>query len=214
MDREQLLEYCHRLLQDLFMAEQCLNCEKILSEKFVNEEDVIHSSFFELTRQSFLYTGTIILCKAYEDIDKNNKPYSINQMLEWVECTIKMTKAQKEQLITIHSEHAEKETIIKKLKEQRDKFYAHNDKISPDDLVDKYELTRFEKLELIHFAVHVLSVVIGICTGKPCGSIVAKDESSMRLKCVLNDLDQYHHVITPWIGEQWKRSVENAQPTT
>ena len=207
MDREQILELSQRLLADMFMAERCLKCEKVLSEKFANEQEVIHSAFFELARQSFLYTGTIILCKAFEDIDKHNKPYSIDQILKWVECTLKMTKAQREQLAKLQNEYDSYETI-ERLKDQRDKFYAHNDKISPDDLMDRSGLTRLEKLELIHFAERALSFVIGICEGKPYCRIVDKDESTMRVGLVLNDLEQYHHVVTPWLWEQWKRSVE------
>lgn len=211
MDKEKILEYCYRLMADMLMAERCFNCEKILSEKFANDDDIIHSEFFELARQSFLYTGTIILCKAFEDISEKNKPFSIKQILQWVKCTVKMTKAQKGQLKKLECEYGKKKAIYQ-LKNLRDKFYAHNDRISPDDLVEKVSLTRAKKLELIDFALKVLSFAISVCKDEPYCCYMDKDESSLRLKLVLEDLDQYHHVIIPQIREQI-RGVDNAKPT-
>jgi len=212
VDRERLLELCKRLLADMFIAERCLNCEEVLSEKFSNGEEVIHSAFFELARQSFLYTGTIILCKAFDSIKEDNKPISIGNILQWLGNTVSLNKEQREQFEKLKCEYQSQKSLVK-LKDQRDKFYAHNDKISPEDLVERSTWTRTEKRELIRFALRVLSFVISVCKDEPYCCYRAKDESSMGLKYVLKDLDQYHHVVRPWMWEQLKRSVENDQPT-
>lgn len=213
MDKEQILEKSKRLMADMFIAERCLKCEKVLSGKIANDEEIIHSPFFELARLSFLYTGTNILCKAFEDISTKNRPVSINQIIQWVECTLKLTKKQQEQLEKFKNEY-NKQKAIEKLKVQRDKFYAHNDRIAPEDLAEESGLTRSEKMSLIHFALRVLSFVIGVCTGDSCCYRDDKDQSAMRLGQILNDLEEYHHVVKPWIYEQAKRSMEDAKPKT
>lgn len=213
MDKEQILELSQRLLTEMFIAERCLKCEKILSEKIANGEEIIHDAFFKLARHSFLYTGTIILCKAFEGISTKNRPISIEQIFQWTECTLKLTEQQRQQLEKFRNEYSSKDTV-KRLRTQRDKFYAHNDRISPEDLADESGLTRSEKLKLINFALRALSFVIGVCTGEPCCYRDGKDESSMRLELVLNDLEEYHKVIKPWMWEQIIRSIDNDQPKT
>lgn len=201
MDTEKLLELCNRLVADMFMAERCLNCEKLLSEKISSEEKMIHSAFFELARQSFLYTGTIILCKAFEEESTHNRPFSIKQILQWGKCTIKLNKQQAQQIEELENEY-QNNVAIEKLKTQRDKFYAHNDKIDPDDLVNTCCLLRNEKLSLIYFALKVLSFVTSLCKQEPVFCYRDRDESTKRLKLILDDLDQYHNVILPWIRQK------------
>ncbi len=204
MDTEKLLELCNRLVADMFMAERCLNCEKILSEKILSEEKMIHSAFFELARQSFLYTGTIILCKAFEEESTHNRPFSIMQILQWTRNTVKLSQKERAQLEKLENEY-QNNVAIEKLKTQRDKFYAHNDKIDPDDLVNTCCLLRNEKLSLIHFALKVLSFVTCLCKQEPVFCYRDRDESTKRLQLILDDLEQYHNVILPWI---WQKRIE------
>ena len=67
MNEEKILELSERLLADIFIAQRCLNCQMELAQRLVNNEEIIHKEFFILAKQSFLYTGTIILCKAFEE---------------------------------------------------------------------------------------------------------------------------------------------------
>lgn len=128
MNEEKILELSERLLADIFIAQRCLNCQMELAQRLVNNEEIIHKEFFILAKQSFLYTGTIILCKAFEEVSPHNRPFSIMQILQWANCTIELTKQQSQQIEELENEYHNNATI-EKLKNQRDKFYAHNDKI-------------------------------------------------------------------------------------
>ena len=121
MNEEKILELSERLLADIFIAQRCLNCQMELAQRLVNNEEIIHKEFFILAKQSFLYTGTIILCKAFEEESTHNRPFSIMQILQWAKCTIELTKQQSQQIEELENEYHNNATI-EKLKNQRDKF--------------------------------------------------------------------------------------------
>ena len=69
MDKERILELCQRLMWDIFFAERCLNCQTELATRITSGEKLFHEDFFLLAKQSFLYTGTIILCMILANLN-------------------------------------------------------------------------------------------------------------------------------------------------
>ena len=197
MDKGRILEYAEQLLADIFLAQSCLSCQKELSSRIVNGEKILHADFFYLARSSFIYTGTMILCKAFEDDDRNS-PFSIFKILIWLSNTVKLNKEQKATIANFETELARLSPIIEKLKTQRDKFYAHNDKQLIDaDCIEKLStLTQEEKENLIWFSIRFLSYVIGVCeNNNDQPTVLQKDLSATALKSILRDLNQYHNAI-------------------
>lgn len=196
MNTEKILKIIEQLLADFCMAKSCLSCEAEISSRIVNEEKIVHEDFFLLARKSFLYTGTIILCKAFEKDDRNS-PFSMYQLIKWISNTIKMNKQQQEILKTIESELDRLSPIADKLKNQRNKFYAHNDKglIDPSKLDSLSNLTRCEKEQLITFGIESLSKLQAICKNEEYAYCDYRDHSTMRLKCVFNDLNKFYEIL-------------------
>lgn len=196
MDTEKILIIIEQLLADFCMAKSCLNCEAEISSRIVNEEKIVHEDFFLFARKSFLYTGTIILCKAFEKDDRNS-PFSMYQLIKWISSTIKMNKKQKAILEAIKLELDKLSPITDKLKKQRDKFYAHNDKelIDPFKLDSLSNLTRCEKEQLIAFGIEALSKLQAICKNEGYAYFDYRDSSTMRLKCVFNDLNKFYDIL-------------------
>lgn len=196
MNTEKILKIIEQLLADFCMAKSCLSCEAEISSRIVNEEKIVHEDFFLLARKSFLYTGTIILCKAFEKDDRNS-PFSVYQLIKWISNTIKMNKKQQEMLKTIESELNKLSYITDKLKNQRDKFYAHNDKclIDTSNLESLSNLTRCEKEQLITFGIRALSKLQAICKNEEYAYCDYRDHSTIRLKCVFNDLNKFYEIL-------------------
>ena len=196
MKKEKLLTYSTQLFADIIMAEQCLNCQLEIAKRMANDERIIHKEFFYLARQSFLYTGTMILCKIYED-DCRNKPFSIFQLIRWINNAISLNKEQKSKFDNLIFELDELSFIIDKLKKQRDSFYAHNDKILVDNAktIEMMNLNHKEKMKLIQFARRFLTFVINMCNGKEGISYTNVDLSVMRLGCVLDDLNRFYTLM-------------------
>lgn len=213
MNTERLLEIIEQLLADFCIAKSCLSCEAEISSKIVNEEKVIHEEFFLLARESFLYTGTIILCKAFEKDDKNS-PLSVYQLIKWVSNTIptKNNKKQKETLRVIELELNNLSPITDKLKNQRDKFYAHNGKglINPIKLEALSNLTRSEKEQLITFGIRTLSKLRAICKNEEYVYYDYHDHSTMRLKCVFSDLNKFYEILEIE-SERLRKEVKDGQ---
>lgn len=196
MNTEKILKIIEQLLADFCMSKSCLSCEAEISSRIANEEKMIHEDFFLLARKSFLYTGTIILCKAFEEDDRNS-PFSMYQLIKWISNTIKMSNEQKAMLETIKSELDKLSPITDKLKNQRDKFYAHNDKglLDPSKLDSLSNLTRSEKEQLITFGIKALSKLQAICNNEEYAYFDYRDHSTMRLKCVFNDLNKFYEIL-------------------
>lgn len=212
MNEEKILELSERLLADIFIAQRCLNCQMELAQRLVNNEEIIHKEFFILAKQSFLYTGTIILCKAFEEVSSHNRPFSIMQILQWANCTIELTKQQSQQIEELENEYHNNATI-EKLKNQRDKFYAHNDKIDREQLLENCSITHKEKMQLINFAERVLSFIISICSNKEYCAFRDIDHSTNELKNTLNDL----HVLysdKELLKKYVRRLLQNEQTKT
>lgn len=211
MNTEKILKIIEQLLADLCMAKSCLGCEAEISSRIANNGNLIHEDFFLLARSSFLYTGTIILCKAFEKDDRNS-PFSIYQLIKWIYNTIKLNEKQQEMLTTIESGLGELSPIIEKLKDQRNKFYAHNDKCLIDQC--KFDslsnLTRKEKNKLIDFGIHALSKLQAVCKKEEYVYYDYCDQSTMRLKCVFNDLNSFYEILKIE-SEELHKEIEDGQ---
>lgn len=196
MNTDKILGIIEQLLADFCMAKSCLSCEAEISSRIVNKEKVIHEEFFLLARKSFLYTGTMILCKAFEKNDKNS-PFSVYQLIEWVSNTVGKNEKQKEMLNAIRESLDKLSPITNKLKIQRNKFYAHNDKvlIEPAKFESLSNLTRHEKEQLITFGIQTLSKLQAICKNEEYVYYDCLDHSTMRLKCVFTDLNKFYDTL-------------------
>lgn len=211
MDKERLLALCKQLLADIYMSQRCLNCQMEIAKRIASDNEIIHKEFFLLAKQSFLYSGTIILCKAFEDNEKE-RPLSIIQILRWAKSSVKLSSIQKEKVADFEN-RCRSNSVVGKLKYQRDKFYAHNDQISVDDLLEEHSITHQEKMQLIRLAQQVLSFVISVCSGNEYCAFRDVDHSTSDLKNTLNDLHQLYHVDKESIKEYARWCLENGKPT-
>lgn len=189
---ETTLNKCEKLLSDICTAQSCLTCAKKLAKKTVDEEIKYHKEFFNISRLSFLYTGTILLCKCFEnDCNVTNIYKIINIFLTTNICTIE------EKLIfkNLNKELFELSEITNKLKLQRNRFYAHNDKIDSEKLLEIATVNYSEKEKLITFAKRVLSHSICIIKKEPHSSVVYNDIPAIRLDNVLGDIESYYAIL-------------------
>lgn len=185
MNEERIFEYCKKLLADIVMAKECLDCAQMIGEKVVSDEVAFHENLFLLARNSFLYTGTIILCKAFEE-DKRQHPLSVLNILEWTEETLKLKKSQKEN-ISKHKARC-KCDIVDRLKTQRDKFYAHNDKIDLENLEENYSISYQDKMKIIDLAVQILSYIISLCEKAPFSKYHIETKCKTELEILMNEV--------------------------
>lgn len=184
MEKEKTLQYCSKLLGNIYTAESCLNCNMVIANKIVNDEKIIHEEFFYLAKLSLLYTGTIILCKVF---DNDSDAITIKKILNIFKNS-NLTNEQQAKFETFDKEYQENKIIIDKLKIQRDKFYAHNDKIDSEALLEKATVNHKEKMQLIQFVNRVISYSISVLKKEEPTFHVNIDKSTLDLKCVFDDL--------------------------
>lgn len=152
MDKK-LKGYVEKILSDLFISKNYLSLYERLSEFRENNTGVYNDfkDFWDFSYNSFLYSGTIILAKVYDKKAYDKRDKDSITLYKILNCfkTNKPNENIKKMIKTFEIELDKNEQRIESLRCQRDKFYAHNDKISVEKLLEIAYLTHGDKLELL-----------------------------------------------------------------
>lgn len=142
-----LQQYCERVLSDIFLSKAYLSLYAKLYELPENNSEIYdeYKNFWDIANSSFLYSGTMLLAKVF---DKDRDAITISKILKYSKKNNPSEKV-KNKIEIFNKELSKNEKKIKSIIYQRNKFYAHNDKISAEQLLKNAHLTYGDKLELL-----------------------------------------------------------------
>ena len=144
-----LQKYSERVLVDIFLSKEYLSLYAKLYELPKNNSEIYDTfkDFWHIAKSSFLYSGTITLAKVFDY--KDEQSITLHKILKYSQANKPTEKATK-QIEIFYKEIDINKEKIENLIYQRDKFYAHNDKISTKQLLGNAHLTYGDKLELLN----------------------------------------------------------------
>ena len=137
---------------------------------------------------SFLHSGTIILSNVFDERRKDS--VTIFKILKYCQAN-KPSENVKQKIALFNERLKENGKKVKMLMTQRDKFYAHNDKMSPDRLLEIAFITHGDKIELLNLGKRVCEYFHAYSLGeKDVVGLLWDNRSSMKFDIMLNCLKQ------------------------
>lgn len=192
---DRLQKYSELVLADIFISKEYLSLYAKLYELPKDNSEIYDTfkDFWHIAKSSFLYSGTMTLAKVFDY--KDEKAITLHKVLKYSQANKPSGKAKK-QIEIFYKELSVNKGKIENLIYQRDKFYAHNDKISTEQLLENAHLTYGDKLELLNLAKRICEYYLVYLQDEkntPC--LLWDQRGSMTFDTILYSLKQRKELI-------------------